>query len=89
MAICLPLLFIKNLMDCSLPGSSVHGILQASIQEWVVIPFSRGEEDVPNPGIEPRSPALQLSSEPPGKPQAYSYKSIEKRQLFALVEMER
>ena len=29
-------------MDCSLPGSSVHGIFQARILEWVVIPFSRG-----------------------------------------------
>ena len=30
-------------MDCSLPGSSVHGVLQASIiLEWVVIPFSKG-----------------------------------------------
>ena len=29
-------------MDCSLPGSSVHGILQARIQEWVAISFSRG-----------------------------------------------
>ena len=29
-------------MDCSLPGSSVHGILQARILEWVGIPFSRG-----------------------------------------------
>ena len=29
-------------MDCSLPGSSVHGILQASILEWAAIPFSRG-----------------------------------------------
>ena len=29
-------------MDYSLPGSSVHGILQARILEWVVIPFSRG-----------------------------------------------
>ena len=28
-------------MDCSPPASSVHGILQAGIQEWVVIPFSR------------------------------------------------
>ena len=28
-------------MDCRLPGSSVHGILQAIIQEWVAIPFSR------------------------------------------------
>ena len=29
-------------MDCSLPGSSVHGVLQARILEWVIIPFSRG-----------------------------------------------
>ena len=29
-------------MDCSLPGSSVHGISQARILEWVAIPFSRG-----------------------------------------------
>ena len=29
-------------MDCSLPGSSVHRILQASILEWITIPFSRG-----------------------------------------------
>ena len=31
-----------NPMDCSPPGSSVHGILQARILEWIVIPFSRG-----------------------------------------------
>ena len=40
------LMFIKNmgynfLFSCSLPGSSVHGILQARILEWVAIPFSR------------------------------------------------
>ena len=29
-------------MDCSLPGFSVHGILQAGILEWTAIPFSRG-----------------------------------------------
>ena len=29
-------------MDCSLPGSSVHGIFQARVLEWVVISFSRG-----------------------------------------------
>ena len=28
-------------MDCSLPGSSVHGILQAKILDWVAISFSR------------------------------------------------
>ena len=31
-----------NPMDCSPPGSSVHGILQARILEWVAMPFSRG-----------------------------------------------
>ena len=31
-----------NPMDCSLPGSSVHGMLQARILEWVAISFSRG-----------------------------------------------
>ena len=31
-----------NPMDCSLPGSSVHGILQARILEWVAVPSSRG-----------------------------------------------
>ena len=31
-----------NSMSCSLPGSSVPGILQARILEWIVIPFSRG-----------------------------------------------
>ena len=35
---CLPLC---DPMHCSLPGSSVHGILQAGILEWVAIPFSR------------------------------------------------
>ena len=54
--------------DCSLPGSSVHGILQARVLEWVAAP-----RDHPDPGIELRSLELQadfLSSEPPGKPLA-------------------
>ena len=61
-------LTLCDTMGCDLPGSSVHGIVQGRILEWVVIPFSR---DLPNPGIEPRSPALQtdsLPSEPPGDP---------------------
>ena len=29
-------------MDCSLPGSSVHGILQVKILEWAAMPFSKG-----------------------------------------------
>ena len=40
-------------MDCSTPpGPSIHGILQARIQEWVAMPSPR---DLPNPGIEPVS----------------------------------
>ena len=50
------------------PWGAVHGILQARILEWTAIPFSRGSFQ---PGIEPRSPALEadsLLSKPPGKP---------------------
>ena len=49
-------------MDCSLPGSSVHGILQARILEWVAFAFSREFLLLPDPGLEPRSPALQADS---------------------------
>ena len=58
-----------DLMDCT-----VHGILQARILEWVAVP-SPG--NLPNPGIEPSSPALQVDSlpaEPPGKPSMNSTK---------------
>ena len=41
-----------NPLDCNLPGSSVHGISQVRILEWVAISFSR---DLPDPGIEPTS----------------------------------
>ena len=39
-------------MDCSLPGSSEHGIFQARIPKWVVISFPG---NLLNPGIEPTS----------------------------------
>ena len=55
-------------MDCSLPGTSVHGILQAMILGRAAISYFR---DLPNPGVKPRSPALQadaLPSELLGKP---------------------
>ena len=54
-------LTLCDAIDCSLLGSSVHGILQARILEWVAIPFSRGSSD---PGIKPRSPVLQTDSLP-------------------------
>ena len=45
-------------VDCSLPGSSVHGILQE--EYWRGLPFP-SPEDLPNPGTEPDSPALWAS----------------------------
>ena len=51
-------------MNCSPPGSSVHGISQARRLEWLVFPFPG---DLPDPGIKPASPeslALQVDSLP-------------------------
>ena len=58
--LCCVQLFVT--LDCSLPGSSVHGISQARILEWALPPG-----DIPDPGIEPTSPvalALQEESSP-------------------------
>ena len=58
-------------VDCSLQGSSVHGIFQAKILEWVAFYNSRGSSQ---PGTEPTSlvfPALAgrfFVTAPPGKP---------------------
>ena len=66
-------LTLHDPMDCSPPGSSVHGILQARIQEWVFISSSRWSYQTRD---QPRSPTLQadsLLSEPLGKPTFYSW----------------
>ena len=55
--------------SCNPMDYTVHGILQARILDWVAVLFSR---DLPNPGIELKSPKLQADSSPaeaPGKPQ--------------------
>ena len=52
-------LTLCDYMDCSPPGSSVHGIFQARTLERVATPFSG---DPPVPRIEPGSPALQADS---------------------------
>ena len=42
---------LRDPMDCSLPGSSVHGILQARVLEWGAIAFSKREgREVPKGG---------------------------------------
>ena len=64
-------LTLCDLVDCSPPDSSVHGIFQASILEQAAISYSR---DLPDPGVEsasPTSPALAggfFTTEPPGNP---------------------
>ena len=58
-------------VDCNPPGSSVHGILQARILEWVAMYSYRNLCDPGTEPVSPESPALQVYSlpiEPPGKP---------------------
>ena len=61
---------LKETMDCSLPGSSVHGIFQ---EYWSGLPYSP-PGDLPDPGIQPKSHCLlhwwvgSLPLAPPGKP---------------------
>ena len=68
---------LSDPMDCTLPGSSIHGIFQARVLEWGAIannvnkgftvyiasPFIGGSSpgNLPDPGMEPRSPALQAN----------------------------
>ena len=55
-------------MDCSLPGSSVHGILQVRILEWVAVPFSRGSSRLRDRTQVSHIAGDCLPSEPSGKP---------------------
>ena len=62
---------IWDLLGCSPPGSSVHGIFQARILEWVAISSSRRSSWPRIEPISPVSPALQadsLPAEPLGEP---------------------
>ena len=55
-------------MDYSLSGSSVHGIFQARVLEWIAISFSRGSSQPRNRTWVSCIQADALLSEPPGKP---------------------
>ena len=61
-------LTLCDAMDCSLPGSSVHGILQARILGWVAISFSRGV--FPARGLNPHLLHWQASSLPLSHPRS-------------------
>ena len=69
-------------MDCRLPGSSLHGILQARILDWVAMPSSRGI--FPTQGSNPYLLHWQMGSlglVPPGKP--YTDVTIKKHFLLS------
>ena len=75
-------------VDCSLPGSSVHGILQAKILEWVPYP---PPGDLPDSGIEPvslMSPTLatgeSLPLASPGKPNYYYTRGKKKKKSLGI-----
>ena len=72
-------------MDYSLPGSSVHGILQARILEWVAMASSRGSSWPGVESVSPMSPALQVDSLPlshQGKPWILLF--LTKKTFFSL-----
>ena len=65
---------------------TVHRTLQATVLEWVAVPFSR---DLSNPGIELGSPELQVDSspaEPPGKPKNTGVGSLSFLQGISLTQ---
>ena len=55
-------------MDYSSPGSSVHGISQARVLEWVAIFFSRGSSRHRDQAVSPALAGGFFTTEPPGKP---------------------
>ena len=55
-------------MDCTTPGPSLHGLLQAKILEWVAMLSSRGSSQPRNQTRFPEVLADSLPPEPPGKP---------------------
>ena len=70
-------------VDCSLPGSSVHGTLRTRTLEWAAMPFSRGSSRPRDRTHSPAASALAggfFTTEPPGKPASPRYsQSTEKR----------
>ena len=75
--LCLTLCFP---LDCGLPGSSVCGILQAGVLEWVAIPFSRGPSRLRDRTcmfyVSLQCQAGSLLLVPPGKPKKHSQKIV-------------
>ena len=75
---------LSDTMDCSPPGSSVHGIPRARVLEWVAVSFSR---DLPSPGTEARSllsPALTGGFRPLAPPVLWEHAKAEKSEPWGV-----
>ena len=55
---------LSDPMDCSLPGSSIHGILQARVLEWGAIAFSVNTAEDPKAGGPPGAASCEGRSQP-------------------------
>ena len=75
-------LTLCNPMDCSPPGSSVHGISQARILEWVAISFSRESSQPRNQTHVSCLADRFFTTEPPGKPCVHMHAYIIKLPKF-------
>ena len=72
-----------DLMDYSLPGSSVHGILQARLLGWVAVPFSRRSSRPRDQTWVSHIEANCLSSEPPGLYSKHIFYFLKSIKLFS------
>ena len=75
-------------MDCSLPGSSVRGVLQARILEWVAMPSSKGSSQPRNRTYVSSTAGNSLPTEPPGRlcnPMDYTVHGIPQARILEWV----
>ena len=66
-------LTLSDPVDCSPPGSSVHGILQARLLEWIAMPSSRGSSQPKDQTHVSYTAGRFCTTEPPGKSLASTF----------------
>ena len=69
-------------IDWGLSGSSIHGIFQARVLEWIAIAFSRGSSQPRNWTQVSRTAGRRFTSEPPGNPDPNEGEFRQKTLLF-------
>ena len=75
-----------DLMHCSLPGSSAHGIAQARILKWVAIFFSRGSSWPKDRNCPSFLTGRFFTAEPPGKSTMGYYSNIKRNERVSFAE---